>query len=201
MDSKLVQKAVRFAVELHNGQTRKILPRFLRTSLPFIIHPLTVARYVGFMMGLEYEVAAAVLHDVLEDTSATPELILDDFGPRILGLVEAVTSDKKLSWRERKEAQAKLIRETEELPIIRLKLADLLDNARSLTEIPDLPSDRTFRALGFRRGTEDTLWSFKIRFDALSERVQHMDHDTLRYFILFAEEMEKLRLLLGRRSP
>lgn len=121
----MIKEAVEFAVEAHRGAVRK------GTQVPYIVHPLEAAVIVGSMTGDEELIAAAVLHDVLEDTDATEEELRRRFGDRVTDLVVAETDDKRKSWMERK--RNKLVRAREagrELQI--LMLADKLSNIRSM---------------------------------------------------------------------
>ena len=93
----MIQKAARFAIKAHEGMVRK------GGSMPYIYHPMEVALLVSRMTQDAEVIAAAYLHDVLEDTSVTAEELGQVFGSRVLALVQAETEDKSLSWEERKE--------------------------------------------------------------------------------------------------
>ena len=70
--------------------------------MPYIYHPMEVALLVSRMTRDEEVIAAAYLHDVLEDTAVTAQELLLEFGERVLKLVQAETEDKSLTWKERK---------------------------------------------------------------------------------------------------
>lgn len=101
--SSLIKKALYFSAEKHNGQYRK------GGSVPYIVHPVLVAWGVWEYTKDEEIIAAALLHDTLEDCpEVTMELLQNEFGERIAGLVKEVSfldGDKKTlpSWRARKE--------------------------------------------------------------------------------------------------
>ena len=83
-DVALVEKAYEFAKKAHEGHTRY-------SGEPYFIHPAAVARHLA-ELGMDAEtVAAALMHDAIEDAKATPEEVEREFGPEVLFLVEGVT--------------------------------------------------------------------------------------------------------------
>lgn len=94
----MIRKAAEFAAKAHEGSVRK------GSRIPYIYHPMEAAVIVAQMTEDEEVIAAAYLHDVLEDTAVTAEQLEKEFGGRVLALVSAETEDKSLSWRERKQA-------------------------------------------------------------------------------------------------
>ncbi len=127
----LFEEAIRFAVEAHQGMTRK------RESIPFILHPLEVAAIVGTMTSDEEVLAAAVLHDTVEDTPVTMGEIESRFGPRVAALVASETEDKhpelprSESWRIRKEESLRALAAAEDPGAKLIWLGDKLSNMRS----------------------------------------------------------------------
>lgn len=85
----LFEKAIAFAVEAHKGQKRK------GKDKPYILHPLEVAAIVGTYSNDPEVLAAAVLHDTVEDTGATIEDIRSEFGPRVAYLVAGESENKR----------------------------------------------------------------------------------------------------------
>lgn len=126
MGSPLTETALRFAISAHHGQVRKY------TGMPYIFHPVGVASLVSEYGGTEDMVIAALLHDVLEDTSTTAEQIEDLFGPTVTGFVEDLTEHPHAGNRAmRKNQEAfRLVLCSE--PVHTIKIADLIDNARSI---------------------------------------------------------------------
>jgi (p)ppGpp synthase/HD superfamily hydrolase len=130
--------ALAFAAERHRDQRRKG-----RTDEPYIDHPIRVAYALWEMGGVRDTavLAAALLHDVLEDTETTPEEIEARFGSEVRVLVQEVTDDKRLPKAERKQlqidhaphlsARAKMI-----------KLADKIHNVQDLSQDPPLSWSR-----------------------------------------------------------
>ena len=85
----LLDHAIIFATKAHSGTTRK------GTNVPYIVHPIEAAAIVSAMTDDEEVIAAAVLHDVIEDTEATREDLLARFGRRITDLVMNESEDKR----------------------------------------------------------------------------------------------------------
>jgi myo-inositol-1(or 4)-monophosphatase len=125
LDQRLLVKAFRFALRVHAGQKRK------GTDLPCILHPLGVAATVLAMGGDSQLAAAALLHDVLEDTPVGPAALRRAFPPRVARLVQAVSDDATQPWEQRKRRTvAKLRRAPHE--VLTLSFADKLDNIRAI---------------------------------------------------------------------
>ncbi len=98
MDTTLLDRAVIFAVHAHAGTERR------GKSFPYIVHPMEAVSIVATITSDQQLLAAAALHDVVEDTDVTVGEIRDLFGDRIASLVEAESDTPGLSWRERKQA-------------------------------------------------------------------------------------------------
>jgi (p)ppGpp synthase/HD superfamily hydrolase len=96
--SPLTRDALAFADQRHAGQTRDL------DDLPFVTHPLEVARLLHEAGYQDEVVAAGVLHDVLEDTDAERSDLESRFGPRVAELVEAVTDDPSIADDDQRRA-------------------------------------------------------------------------------------------------
>ena len=126
----IIREAYVVARDAHDGQMRS-------SGEPYIIHPVAVARLLADMR-LDHEtLAAALLHDVMEDTEITKEDIQEQFGPVIADLVDGVTKIDKLKFADKKEAQAENFRKmimamVQDIRVILLKLADRTHNMRTL---------------------------------------------------------------------
>ncbi len=121
----MIKEAVEFAVEAHRGAVRK------GTRIPYIVHPLEAAVIVGSMTEDEELIAAAVLHDVLEDTDAGEAEIRRRFGDRVADLVVDETDDKRQSWLERKAEKLRRV-ETGSRDLKIVVLGDKLSNIRAV---------------------------------------------------------------------
>lgn len=128
-----VEQAIRAATILHKDQVRKG-----SVPLPYVSHLIATAFIVRDYTDDEDTVIAALLHDTLEDTDYTAEEMFEDFGGYVRELVLTLTepsgnSDNPLSWKERKAAYLKQIKQGE--PAARLvATADKLHNFRSIVE-------------------------------------------------------------------
>ncbi|MBQ9461036.1 MAG: bifunctional (p)ppGpp synthetase/guanosine-3',5'-bis(diphosphate) 3'-pyrophosphohydrolase [Clostridia bacterium] len=129
-DFELVEKAYRFAEEKHGDQRRA-------SGIPYILHPTSVACILA-ELGMDTEsIAAALLHDVVEDTPVTLDEIVSLFGHEIAGLIDGVTTLGKIPYSSREEQQAENIRKmliamSNDIRVIIIKLADRLHNMRTL---------------------------------------------------------------------
>ena len=129
-DKELLFAAYRYAEEMHEGQKRA-------SGEPYFVHPCAVAEIL-IDLGMDTaSVAAAFLHDVIEDTAATAEDIRTRFGTEILTLVDRVTKLDKISFRTHEDEDAENFRKifvamANDVRVIIIKLADRLHNMRSL---------------------------------------------------------------------
>lgn len=139
----LLIAAADFAADRHRSQKRK------GSRIPYVNHPLRVARVLsdeGHVRDAEI-LAAAILHDTVEDTATSSEELREVFGERVARIVGEVTDDKSLSKVERKRQQVVHAREiSTEARMV--KLADKLSNLRDLVERP-LPSWSATRVRGY----------------------------------------------------
>jgi guanosine-3',5'-bis(diphosphate) 3'-pyrophosphohydrolase len=126
----IILRAFETGAHAHQGQTRK-------TGEPYILHPVAVARILANMRMDYGSVAAAILHDTIEDTILTRQEIESRFGEEIADLVDGVTKLDKMKFRTRHEADAESFRKlmlamSRDLRVIFIKLADRLHNMRTL---------------------------------------------------------------------
>ena len=144
-EADIIDKAFRVACERHEGQKR-------RSGEPYIIHPVAVAKIV-VDYGMDYQsVAAAMLHDTVEDTDLTLEDVRKEFGADIAALVDGLTKLGKvpLDIKDKEEQQAENVRKmllamSEDIRVIIIKLADRLHNIRTLNFVA--PQKRRDKAL------------------------------------------------------
>ena len=129
-DFELVERAYLFAEEKHGDQRRA-------SGIPYILHPTSVACILA-ELGMDSEsIAAALLHDVVEDTEVTLEDVTKLFGSEIAGLIDGVTKLGKIPYSSREEQQAENIRKmliamANDIRVIIIKLADRLHNMRTI---------------------------------------------------------------------
>jgi len=130
-----VKAAFELAEQAHTGQSRV-------SGEPYISHPLAVARIV-FELNMDHRcVMAALLHDVVEDTSVSIEQITGQFGQDVALLVDGLSKLTHLKFKSRAEAQAAnfqkmLLAMVDDIRVILIKLADRIHNMRTLGVMPD----------------------------------------------------------------
>ncbi len=165
----MINKALEFAQTAHKGQFRK------GSKIPYIIHPME-AGVIGASLSMkdnqvdEELVAAAILHDIIEDTSLTFEDLFKNFSKRVVELVRLQSEDKSKSWQERKEATIELLKSNRDIGIEIVTLADKLSNLRAIY--------RDYQVLG------ESLWE---RFN-VKEKDKHKW-----YYSSIAREIKQLR--------
>jgi len=129
-DLDIVKRAYIYSARVHEGQVRL-------SGEPYLSHPLEVAGILADMKLDPESIAAGLLHDVIEDTSATPEEIKDLFGPEILHIVAGVSKLSGLTFDSSRARHAESIRKmflamADDIRVILIKLADRLHNMRTL---------------------------------------------------------------------
>lgn len=167
LNTDLVDRAIIFATQAHQGTERR------GKGFPYIIHPLEAMSIVATITNEPDLLAAAVLHDTIEDTEVTYEEIKQKFGEHIANLVVKETDvrttpdGRKLTWQERKLRDMDNLRNSSrEVKIV--ALGDKLSNMRAIA--------RDYRTIGdelwkiFRIKEKAThAWRYKGLRDALSE--------------------------------
>ena len=129
-DLSLIERAYIYSARVHEGQVRL-------SGEPYLSHPLEVSGILADMNLDEISVTSGLLHDVLEDTAATPKEIEKIFGPEVLHIVSGVTKLSKLRLSSSEARQAESIRKmllamADDIRVILIKLADRLHNMRTL---------------------------------------------------------------------
>lgn len=129
-DIKTVTRAYNYALQFHGAQKRK-------SGEPYIIHPLNVANILAGLGMDTTTVCAALLHDVIEDTEATRQDLIKEFGKEVTEIVDGVTKLQKLQYTDKEEQQVENYRKMflamgKDIRVILIKLADRLHNMRTL---------------------------------------------------------------------
>ena len=130
VDRELLTRAFRFAATAHEGQQR-------RSGEDFINHPWGAAKICAELRLDEQTIAAALLHDVVEDTDTDIKEVRDEFGDEIAQLVEGVTKLTRIQFQSREQAEAENYRKmivamAQDVRVILIKLADRLHNMRTI---------------------------------------------------------------------
>jgi GTP pyrophosphokinase len=129
-NTELINKAYVYSARAHQGQSRK-------SGDPYFIHPVSVANIIAQLHLDSASVCAALLHDVVEDTQITEADMQREFGKEVAFLVSGVTKLGKVNFGSKEDRQAESFRKmllamSEDIRVLLVKLADRLDNMRTL---------------------------------------------------------------------
>jgi GTP diphosphokinase / guanosine-3',5'-bis(diphosphate) 3'-diphosphatase len=176
LDRELIARAFRFAATAHEGQQR-------RSGEEFIHHPFAVARICAELQLDDETIAAALLHDVVEDTGVSLDEVKAEFGDEIAQLVDGVTKLTRVTFQSREQAQAENYRKmvlamAEDLRVIFIKLADRLHNLRTIEYLGKQKQIQKAREalevyapLAHRLGIHQMKWELEdLAFEALHPR-------------------------------
>src|SRR5213596_2154712 len=130
VDRELITRAFRFAARAHEGQQR-------RSGEDFVLHPWGAAKICAQLRLDDETIAAALLHDVVEDTDTELDEVRVEFGNEVAQLVEGVTKLTRITFQSREQAEAENYRKmivamAEDVRVILIKLADRLHNMRTI---------------------------------------------------------------------
>ncbi len=132
---KMLEEAIIYATIMHQGKVRKF------NNIPYILHPIEVAQILSTMTHDEEVITAGILHDIVEDTDGTLEEIEKRFGKRVAAIVSSDSEkkyegmDRSATWTKRKEESIRKLKNTDDIGVKMLWLADKLSNLRSLAGI------------------------------------------------------------------
>ena len=176
VDRELLIRAFQFAADAHEGQVR-------RSGEEFIRHPWNVAKNCAELRLDEQTIAAALLHDTVEDTGVELDQIKDEFGEEIAQLVEGVTKLTRIQFQSREQAEAENYRKmivamADDPRVIPIKLADRLHNMRTIEHLPKQKQVQTsketlevYAPLAHRLGIHAIKWELEdLAFETLHPR-------------------------------
>ncbi len=177
----LVRKAYYFARDAHEGQFRK-------DGDPYITHPLAVAGILTDMHMDGQSLAAALLHDVLEDCGVSKEKLVEEFGQDVADLVDGVSKITTIELPTRAEQQAENLRKmilamTRDIRVILVKLADRLHNMRTLHSLP--PAKR-------RRIAQETLDIFGPIANRLGMNNIRVEYEDLAFAAMYPMRAQRI---------
>ena len=164
----VVEKAIAFATQAHEGQFRK------GTTRPFIVHPLEVGQIVATLTDDAEIICAAFLHDTIEDCEdVTREIIACEFSERVADLVDQESEDKSKTWIERKGTTIERLKSAPwEVKII--ALGDKLSNMRDIDR--DYPENGDNLWNRFRMKDKQMIgWYYKGILNSLQDAMGEMD--------------------------
>src|SRR4051794_32614650 len=165
-DSAVVERAYEVARDAHRDQVR-------RSGDPYIAHPVGVAMILSDLNLDDVTLAAALLHDAVEDTSVTLSDLQDAFPPDVATIVDGVTKLDRLQFDSREEAQAATMRKmlvamAKDVRVLLIKLADRLHNMRTIASLPEAKQKRIaqetldiYAPLAHRLGIQDVKWQLE----------------------------------------
>ena len=168
LNTDLLDRAIVFAVRAHAGTERR------GKGFPYIVHPLEAVAIVATMTADQELLAAAALHDTVEDTDVTPDELRAAFGERIADLVaeetdslSAADEDPSASWYDRKKAAAdRLARASRDVKMV--ALGDKLSNMRAIARDYAVQGDALW-SLFHERDPKVHAWRYRTLADALRE--------------------------------
>lgn len=185
LDLDLIEKALRFSMSAHRGQRRQ-------SGEDFVSHSIAVATILLNLLVDSTSIAAALLHDVVEDSDVPSEELSREFGPEVAGLVEGLTKLSHLTFRSTTEAQVENYRKlllsiAKDARVIIVKLADRLHNMRTLQHLSEdrrsrialetreiyAPLAHRFGMAGMKAELEDLAFKFleAKEYQALADQV------------------------------
>ena len=180
LDSTLLDRAIVFAVRAHAGTERR------GKGFPYIVHPMEAVEIAATMTPDQEVLAAAVLHDTVEDTDVTIEQIRSEFGERVASFVATESDephqrlDSVENWRARKQAAInRIARASRDAKIV--ALGDKLSNMRAIARDYADQGDRLWN-LFHSKNPKDHEWHYRGLADALSElrdTVAYKEFETL----------------------
>ena len=190
-DQEMVRRAYERAVSAHSGQRRL-------SGEEYVNHPMEVAAILADLELDAETLAAALLHDTVEDTPLTAEAVNQEFGPEVARLVDGVTKLGRISLRSDQQQQAENIRKmmvamAEDLRVVLIKLADRLHNMRTLDPLPEVKRRKISREtldiyapLAHRLGIGQIKWELEDlafrnlepeAFEDVSKRITRKRHE------------------------
>ena len=165
-DVDLIRRAGIAAINAHEGQLR-------RTGEPYVTHPIAVAGITADLGLDEVTIAAALLHDAVEDTGVTIEWLDSEFGAQVAAVVDGVTKLDRLEFDSKEAQQAATIRKmfiamAQDWRVLLIKLADRLHNMRTISVMP-MPRQRAiaqetldvYAPLAHRLGVQQVKWQLE----------------------------------------
>jgi len=187
-DIALIERAYKVAERAHAGQTRK-------SGEPYITHPLAVAQILADLGIGAKTIAAALLHDTVEDTAYSIDQLRADFGDEIGMLVDGVTKLDKLKYGD--SAQAETVRKmivamSKDIRVLIVKLADRLHNARTWGFVP---------AESAQRKAQETLEIYAPLAHRLGIQTIKWELEDLSFAVLYPKIYVEIESLVKGRTP
>ena len=161
---RIIERAAKLAVAAHDGQQRK------EGGTPYIVHPIEVALILARQGFDETIQAAALVHDVVEDSAMANADVQAALGEEVATLVVPITHDDSLSWEEKKKAYIEAVRSAPE-GVKAIATADKIANARSLIANHATRGPAVWEH--FNAGRDKKLWFERAMLSMLEETWEH----------------------------
>lgn len=174
--TELISKAYKGGLTAHSGQVRA-------SGEPYFIHPFGVAKIVASLGVDDITIAAALLHDAVEDTELSLDEVAEGYDPAVAAIVDGVTKLDRLSFESKEAQQAASMRKmllamAKDPRVLVIKLADRLHNMRTIGALPEWKQRRTaqetldiYAPLAHRLGIQEIRWQLEdLSFAALHPR-------------------------------
>ena len=187
-DTRLVERAYEMAAIMHRGQTR-------RSGEAYITHPLAVATILADLGMGATTVAAALLHDTVEDTGYTLDDLRSDFGDEVAELVDGVTKLDKVKYGQATAAETvrkMVVAMARDIRVLVIKLADRLHNMRTLRFMPEEKQQVKAR---------ETLEIYAPLAHRLGMNAVKWELEDLAFATLYPKMYEEIVRLVGQRAP
>ncbi|MDQ6933659.1 MAG: RelA/SpoT family protein, partial [Candidatus Eremiobacteraeota bacterium] len=179
LDGSWLKRVYQVADDAHKGQLRA-------SGESYIGHPLSVAEILADLEMDPATIAAAILHDVVEDTTITSEQVAQEFGDEIASLVEGVTKLTRIPYQSKEEAQVENLRKmfmamAKDIRVIIIKLADRLHNMRTLESLPATKQETIAReTLDIYTPIAHRLGIWKIKWELEDLCLRYLDPEAYR---------------------
>jgi GTP pyrophosphokinase len=185
-----IERAFEVAKKAHQDQVR-------RSGDPYISHPLSVARILAGLGLDDVTIAAALLHDAVEDTDVTLADISKEFGPDVAAIVDGVTKLDRLQFDTKEAQQAATLRKmlvamAKDIRVLLIKLADRLHNMRTIAALPEGKQRRIaqetldiYAPLAHRLGIQDVKWQL----------------EDLSFAVLYPKRYAEIEQMVASRAP
>lgn len=185
----LLDEAIIFAAKAHSGMYRK------GDKTPYILHPMEAAVIAGTMTEDAEIIAAALLHDTVEDTAVTLEEIRGKFGSRVAEFVACETENKRedlppdATWQIRKEESLEILRNTDDIGVKIMWLSDKLSNMRSFYRKYEKYGDALWQDF-HQKDTDKQFWYYNTIADLLADLKEYEAWKEYRWLVnkVFSKE-------------
>ena len=164
----MVEKAMIFASKAHEGMFRK------GTDIPYIVHPMEAGAIAASVTSDTEVIAAAILHDVLEDTPVTGDDILSEFGKEVLRLIESDSENKRedlppeQTWKIRKQETIDYLKTKADRKEKIIALSDKLSNIRAIYRDYEIIGDELWKRFN-QKDKNEHAWYYESFVETLSE--------------------------------